>query len=376
MEIAPEFNAAPNQTAIGAQNDRRLLLGTIGYTLLAVVSFAVACGAWNGVIGHWGLRSAVPAVFQAKLVELQSPASGEPYDTLFLGSSRFYHGIDPRSFDQAMNRAGSPTHSFNLSFNGLNFPETLFLFNQVLSDSRIHLKNLIVEPSLRARLAVSLQNSERALTLHDLHGSLEIDKFIAHGNNDWGHKAYWAWFHVGVSATRLANVGALSSRLVRASEPAPDLEELLGPNHDGYLGLTRKPEHWPLVTSATLSKLIDQQRESVQSGQARRLNDYEVGVVNDLERRATERGMRFFLLMPPTADSDIYGEFCAVAQAKAEGRIHAPLLNLADPIAAPDMYDPNGFIDFDHLLPAQSQHLTQRVAEMIGANAPVAQAAR
>jgi len=356
-----ESEEIPVRTHAAPTSDRALLLRAIGYCLLGLVTFVIACSLWNLLIMKMHWREATPPVFAVKY-DAFATATDAPADTLFLGSSRFYHGIDPTKFDQLNKLAGTPTKSFNLSFNGLNFPETQFLFEQLIADPRTHVKTLVVEPAMRARLSTTLQNSERALALHDLEHSKELADFIIHGNNDTAHKLYWLWFHGGVSATRLSNSGALSSYFVRPHEPGPDVDELLGPDKTGFVGITKKPANWPVVTSSTIAKLVANEEASQKAGTARVLNDYEVGLLNDMEKKANERGMRLVLLMPPTADSDIYGEFCGVARAKAAGKIHPQVLNYCDPATNPDLYTSEGFVDLDHLTPEQAEHLTQRVA--------------
>ena len=48
----------------------------------------------------------------------------DEFDTIFLGSSRFYYAISPKNFDRLTRENGAPTRSFNFGIDGMNPPET------------------------------------------------------------------------------------------------------------------------------------------------------------------------------------------------------------------------------------------------------------
>lgn len=66
-------------------------------------------------------------------------------DTLFVGSSRTYHGVDPATFDRTMKAHGHPTHSFNFAMDGLNTAEGFGLVRHVLALHPHKLKTIFFE---------------------------------------------------------------------------------------------------------------------------------------------------------------------------------------------------------------------------------------
>ena len=54
------------------------------------------------------------------------------FDTVFIGSSRIYHGVSPKVFDATTGAAGRGTHSFNLAVNDMLPPESLRMLGTLL----------------------------------------------------------------------------------------------------------------------------------------------------------------------------------------------------------------------------------------------------
>jgi hypothetical protein len=327
----------------GAANDRAALWRLVRLILVAAVAFVIVAGAWELVITRLGARPAIPEPFKTKIdLCLNTPG----VDTVFIGSSRYFHGIDPAQFDAETARDGMPTHSYNLGFDALDFPELKFVFQQVLNDPRSkNLKYILIEPSLRVRLAPGLEHSQREIILHDAASSQSLASFILNGNHDWKRKLFWLYEQGSVTALRLTNVGALTNRYVRPQEPAPDVVELAGPGNNGFLGL--EPHHLfgPKTTAADLKQLVADQKAAEQAGTSRELNSFEIAQLQDLQQQAAQHHVQLILLAPPTAAAEVYGEFAAVSHAK----MTVPLLSFADPITYFDLYDPDGFTDPDHI---------------------------
>jgi hypothetical protein len=57
----------------------------------------------------------------------------ENVDILFIGSSRIYHGISPKVFDQTLRETGRPWHSFNVGMDGMSTPEAFALVRRLLA---------------------------------------------------------------------------------------------------------------------------------------------------------------------------------------------------------------------------------------------------
>jgi hypothetical protein len=334
----------PAETAnTGAADDRAALRRVVRQVFIAAIAFVLTAGVWELVVGRLHARSAIPEPFKTKIDWcLNTPG----VNTVFIGSSRYFHGIDPAVFDADTARQGVVTHSYDLGFDALDFPELRFVFEHVLADPRAkNLKYVMIEPSLRVRLAPGLEHSQRAITLHDTAGTEAITQMILEGNHDWKRKLLWLYEQGSVSALRLTNVGALTNAYIRPQEPTPDPRELGGPAGNGYSGLPPGVMLGRKTTANDLTGLVANQSAAEKAGFARQLNSFEIAQLADLQHLAAMRGVKLILLAPPTATADIYGEFSAVAHA-ATG---VPTLSFADPITYYDLYDPAGFVDPDHI---------------------------
>ncbi len=348
-------SVAPNA---GLDGDRALVLRAAGHALVGLVTLVVsAIGiGWALDASRW--RAAVPEPFAAKL---EACLAAEP-NTVFIGSSRYYHQIDPSRIAATMSERGvTGVRAFALGFDALNYSEATALVDALLSDPRSRVTRLIVEPSLRPRLAPGLARSQRAILWHDLPRAGAIYDLILRGDFDLARRLYWTAQHAEPTALRFANVGALSTRFVAAAEPAPDMAELLGPAGDGYAPLVRPPGVAQAVHAADLATIADQPRQ-------RRLGDHELRLLEDLDRRVAASGARLTLVAPPTAHPDIHDEFSAVAEAARSGLINSPTHVFADPDAYPDLHAPEGFRDLDHIWSDVATRFTDRIAEALVAD--------
>lgn len=57
----------------------------------------------------------------------------QQFDTLFVGSSRVFHQIDPQQFDAEVAALGGRTRSLNLGYSGMWPPESFFFLRQILA---------------------------------------------------------------------------------------------------------------------------------------------------------------------------------------------------------------------------------------------------
>src|SRR5579862_6127137 len=113
MSDVAEMIERPQQTEAPdhAQADRRQLRGVLRQVLIATVGFVAMAAVWEIAGNFLHIRPEVPEPFASKIDYCLS--SGD-YDTAFVGSSRYFHGIDPTTFDAETAHLGVPTHSYNL----------------------------------------------------------------------------------------------------------------------------------------------------------------------------------------------------------------------------------------------------------------------
>jgi len=169
------------------------------------------------------------------------------FDTLFVGSSRFYHQISPAIFDDITRQRGAPTHSFNFGVDGMHLPESFYVLERILATKPARLKWVFIEfDDLQVTPWPQYRETRRLLYWHDwTRTSLVIRKLL---NLDvWEsprRKFQHAWkyreclgVHLALFAKRFCNVGNVSVRM--RQESPRELEtastEIFGPDRDGFL---------------------------------------------------------------------------------------------------------------------------------------------
>jgi hypothetical protein len=134
---------------------------TVGYSILSVVSFALTA---------FGLHALLPMPdiegVSRKIHFLAEHVS--EYDTLFIGSSRVRHGVNPAVFDAMMAAAGAPTHSYNFGIDGMLPPESFFVIDQLLAMHPRRLRWVFVElEDVQISVAPGDVGTRRAVYWHD-----------------------------------------------------------------------------------------------------------------------------------------------------------------------------------------------------------------
>jgi len=101
--------------------------------------------------------------------KLQFVASNvDEIDALFIGSSRVYHGLNPRIFDETTAAAGLPTHSYNFGVDGMSAPESFYVMDRILASKPRTLRWVFVEfDDLQVTIPSDYLRTQRASYWHD-----------------------------------------------------------------------------------------------------------------------------------------------------------------------------------------------------------------
>ena len=69
----------------------------------------------------------------------------DEFDTVFIGTSRTFRGINPARFDELTKAAGKPTHSFNFGVDAMLPPEDAYVADYILRDPPKNLRWVFLE---------------------------------------------------------------------------------------------------------------------------------------------------------------------------------------------------------------------------------------
>jgi hypothetical protein len=166
----------------------------------------------------------------------------DDYDTLFIGSSRIYHGINPAVFDELTTAAGVPTRSFNFGIDGMFAPENAYILEHLAALRPKNLRWVLIENSgLRPSADNRNPNNPRRLHWHDTaRTTLMCRALLAPGpsqstvSRSAGDAREGRWpligAHLRLWLTRMFNPGrgALLVQSYLRPPPRPHLTPILG----------------------------------------------------------------------------------------------------------------------------------------------------
>jgi hypothetical protein len=278
------------------------------------------------------------------------------FDTLFIGSSRIYHGVSPRVFDTVTAAGGKPTRSFNVAINGMLPPESLHMLGTILAMRPPRLRTIFLE------VASEEPNPDtNNLTIRDVYAQ------------DWGSLSYgwkralrdaqtgpqtdrWtrAWDDLSASTVTFAqnefNIGRvdLTADLVKIPDRMGAV--MLGPDKDGYL-----PVRHPLAPESRVT--LERNLEAIRTGKVPerppdRLNMESYARVRDL---LAAHGVELVLVVAPLTLKDYH----AWVDAPPGPR----LMKFDDPDRYPELYVPEHRLDSDHLNDNGAQVFSKELAE-------------
>ena len=171
----------------------------------------------------------------------------DEFDTLFIGSSRIYHGIVPQVFDAALK-----THSLNLGIDGMNMPESSCFLEKILEQKPARLKWVFVEMTpFRLSMDENRLETARGMYWHDWTRMKWIASELWYNARNSRRKFRWApkrllqpLNDLDTGATHaclfLRNMGNVGRGYEMAGGAAPvNTEEFCGAPGFGFCGMDR-----------------------------------------------------------------------------------------------------------------------------------------
>lgn len=218
------------------------------------------------------------------------------FDTLFIGSSRIYHGISPKVFDAETGREGCPTHSFNLAANDMKPPESFEMLRQSL---RLHpVRHIFLEwTKLQIDPHGPLQTTARDVAWHNARWTWSVLREVAGGRRRhlYCYHASELWrIHLSLGLQNLVNLGRAHDLMI-PSDDAWQLSKDLGPARDGYC--PRDAHAWsdePIFQKRVLQ--IEQGLAAIEWLDDPKLTE----LVIRLSEECKQHGTQLLLVIPPS----------------------------------------------------------------------------
>lgn len=330
---------------------RRVLRGTL-CSALFLTALISCCAVLKYALPE---RDDIP-VLSDKLEDLAK--RGAEVDTLFIGTSRVYHQVDPAHFDTRMKELGHSTCSYNLAADGMNFPETFYVLDRALK-STPHLKLVVLEVGSMQHVdnQIFSEGSVRSVYWRDWPRTWTIAKSIwrnpardAEPTSVWTEKL---WHQFELMALNMSNLGYGAGHLERWLSPKKAEKERSGPDR-GYAPIQRQMSKSDLAIF----------RERMKS--KRSLEELPLRADPELRERFDElvaalrnRGVETCFVYYPAFRRD------RPEVPSQAGSRPVPVLDFDNPTAFPDFFREEYYYDTAHLNQKGSTLFTRSLAESV-----------
>jgi hypothetical protein len=277
----------------------------------------------------------------------------DEFDTLFIGSSRIYHGISPKLFDAALADHGYSSHSFNFGVDAMGPPESLVMVRRLIALHPRNLRRIFLE--ITNRLPLPAEN----FTVRNVYWQ----------NGD----ALAAAVRQVNLATRLAegnslnrsNLPAVTWRQLAITEQifmrftAPNLkrnaQKALGPDGDGFLPIAR-------TMSAKDLAFYHGALEKSQSDSLHRTPDLiNRAEFQRLSRELATHDISVMLVAMPAATGGRNG-------AKMDAPPGATVFAFDDAVKYAPFYRDEARLDYEHLNARGAQEFTEAFAAEVASH--------
>lgn len=209
---------------------------------LACVAIALVALVATSWLLHLLLPPLIPKGVAAKLQFFAQHK--DEFDTLFVGTSRFYYSVSPEIFDRTTRDNGVSTRTFNFGIDGMHPPENFYVLEQILKTNPRNLKWVFIEIGDIQTKWDNALGTERVVYWHDWpRTSLTLGKALNPRDNiKWFTKPVRPWIARRELVSNLMLFGKRFANVGRAADFDPSRQDQrliestseLGPKQDGY----------------------------------------------------------------------------------------------------------------------------------------------
>lgn len=285
-------------------------------------------------------------------------AHKDEFDTLFIGTSRIEHHLEPEIFDRVSAERGLPTRSFNLAVDDMHPPENFFVLDQILK-MKPHLKWVVLEfEDIQSEPSPGARGTRRLAYWHDWPRTrLALHRIVdPKGNAHWFGKVIRAAvrhrdlaMHLSLFVKETLNVGRLSELLHGAGQPTRG-EAQLGPRRDGF-----RPPRAAMPPSRIAAYERKLQRETA-NAHPRFIDPFAEKTFREYAARLRQLGTAsVFIVTPVVTQSQLHFRLTPTPP--------GPLFSFNNVSAYPQLYRAEVRADESHLTKASADEFTRLFAE-------------
>jgi len=288
-----------------------------------------------------GLDGRAPTIPIVDPIRASYAASSSEINTLLLGSSRVYRGLDPKIFDEALARADVRSRTFNHSWPDMSLVEMLRVLESLPEDAV--LDRILIEPSLFSLWVVENPRSVRTRAFHTPQTTVDMLRLIGCGNYPAGDAIEAGYHTLMAGLSHVVGVGVLRDGLVE-SDSLPEasingFRPLDLETDEGFLERHRKLKRRTKAYKKRVSRIHRKQKLP------RRLASCERELIERVVAVAESRGAQVTVVIPPTVRR--VREYAGLRAGLAD--VGVSVLAYDDPALYPALYAIKHRFDVEHL---------------------------
>ena len=308
--------------------------------------FAAAFVASAAIIGCWLPFPAVPAV-SLKYRFLEKARA--QFDTLFVGSSRVFHQIDPQQFDADVAALGGRTQSVNLAYDSVWPPESFYFLRRLLALRLPRLRWVFIElMPINVNLETRNDETLRTAYWHDWRHTWLTWRAIFSSPRRPAEKWRLAAEHAVIFVRWNVHLGRGAEALRERVLPAKPKRPPSWHDRAGFL-----PENDKHITDEELPQYLKTVARLRDSLPLRPANALYFSALEGLVAEVRRAGAQPIFLLTPSLDAD------ENLTGLPEG---VPIFSFADPAQYPALYAPENHYDAWHLNEKGAAELTGLLA--------------
>ncbi|MBA3963366.1 MAG: hypothetical protein H0X40_15895 [Chthoniobacterales bacterium] len=344
---------------------RLTIAARYGKILRGLRNAVVALGIFMLVCAGWHALLPLPDVAVVTPKLRYFAAHQNEFDTIFVGSSRVYRGIEPATFDATMRDRGVPTRSFNFGADGMHPPERFFVLAKILA-LRPHLRRIFVElDNLSVNWLPGEEGSQRTVYWHDWASTRIIFAKVLRLDRHEKLKRDWQRYlksreildqHFALFLRNETNVGRAQDQIPELlhSPTNEDLVQKIGGRAEGF-----NPFQRHLSSNAAVAYQNQLARESAETTSPNYLDTEEERAFRRVAAQIRALGAEpIFLVMP--------------AKPAQPSRFHdpapAPVLAFNSPATYPELYRSSIRVDDEHLNAEGATEFSRLLGQRVSGN--------
>lgn len=284
----------------------------------------------------------------------------DDYDTLFIGSSRFYRHISPSVFDNIVAEI-EPVQSFNLGVAAFPAPQPFWLYERILEDDPEHLKYVFIEISPPGDSPPNTNlHTKRFVYWYNFEDTVFLIRSVIRSDTSIPVKLDFLGIHVMTLLEKQFNIGmGLDIVEFWGRDTTNTLNEFyLGRQLDGFHSLDQQLEKFPGISrgisnsqqafEANPQVLTNRTRQSQQAFNLEEstleFNEIYFQEIERIIELSTARNIHIIFVLPPRLGNEYLSILPTFYHIAPEHRIE-----LGNPKLYPELYAPEHTFDVGHL---------------------------